>query len=1255
MLYRNWILRQMQRGDVLAKAGKLESKLKGKVFLGGETPGQEDAKAFQDLLGDNVNVARWARHMASYTSSQRKGFPSEPAVTPKPVAKGTPAASAGKNAAVAEKRAILTEIEKQVQQKWEDSKAFDIDPPKEGEEDNGKFLATFPYPYMNGSLHLGHAFSMLKAEFAVRYHRLQGKRAVFPFAFHCTGMPIQAAANKLKRECKKYGSPIPNFPCGTPKTFQITSEKLTLSWVPPTATGTTEVTGYDLLIKTDKDWSVHMSLKPEATIIDGKNYIVAELTDLEPKVKYTFKAVTKLADGSTTESKPSEQITLAQPGKDAKGGKKGKPQEKAKIAAKTGGALHQWDIMKGMGMSTEEIVKFTDANKWLEYFPPQGKADLKKLGTCADFRRAFITTDVNPFYDSFVRWQFNKLKEGQFLDFGKRPTVYSELDQQACMDHDRAEGEGVGLTEYVCIKVKVVEPLPEVLKDIGKPVYLLCATLRPETMIGQSNCWILPEGEYGVFHRDDIAVVCTQRSARNMTFQRLDKGDEIKDYFGKLEKIKDVKGKELMGATLEAPRAPHKTVHLLPLLTIKMNMGTGIVTSVPADSPDDYAALMDLKTPEKRKFHGLEDSWVVPYLDPVPLIDVTIEGVPTTKCAEYLCNKLGVKSQKDSEKLQEAHDVAYKMSFYHGVMSAGPYKGQPVADAKVSAKDSMIAANEAFVYHDPAGHIVSRSGDECVAALIDQWYIKYGKDDWKKEVEAHIKDTLVTFKDATKEQFVEKVNWLKEWACSRSFGLGSKIPWDEQFLIESLSDSTIYMAYYTLAKFFHGESNLTGLEKSPYGIKPEDVNDAVFDHIFLNKEITAADSSIDQNVLKEMKREFEYWYPMDLRVSGKDLIPNHLTMSLYNHAAIWKGRPEMWPRAMYANGWVSVDNEKMSKSKGNFFSLERACGEFSADGTRFSCAYAGDSLEDANFEIPTANNAIKKLVQLLDFTTQFVSEKDKLRSSSENLFIDTWFDNEINRLATEANEFFKTMHYKEALRCAWFEFLGIKDTYYDILGNPLKAKRDLVEKWINFITVMMSVVTPHTCEQLWSIMGHTGTVMDAKFPTGVSDPVITDKGVYLEKVKKTLIDNSIKACKKKPVPNTCNLYLATKYPDWKLKVISILKDDYKSNDATFSKAVMKHFDAKTTTDADFKSKGAQVGKFASVIKSQVTAEGTKAFELTLPYDEVSLVKEHQGYLLSKIQPITTLNLFLSSDEGVPDVNSADNAAPGRPTVAFSAK
>lgn len=52
------------------------------------------------------------------------------------------------------------------------------------------------------------------------------------------------------------------------------------------------------------------------------------------------------------------------------------------------------------------------------------------------------------------------------------------------------------------------------------------------------------------------------------------------------------------------------------------------------------------------------------------------------------------------------------------------------------------------------------------------------------------------------------------------------------------------------------------------------------------------------------------------QASGKDLINNHLSFCLYTHTAIWKDRPDLWPRAMRCNGHLKLNNEKMSKSTG---------------------------------------------------------------------------------------------------------------------------------------------------------------------------------------------------------------------------------------------------------------------------------------------------------------------------------------------------
>lgn len=53
----------------------------------------------------------------------------------------------------------------------------------------------------------------------------------------------------------------------------------------------------------------------------------------------------------------------------------------------------------------------------------------------------------------------------------------------------------------------------------GKNVFMVAATLRPETMYGQTNCFILPEGEYGAFEmKNDEIFICSERSALNMAY-----------------------------------------------------------------------------------------------------------------------------------------------------------------------------------------------------------------------------------------------------------------------------------------------------------------------------------------------------------------------------------------------------------------------------------------------------------------------------------------------------------------------------------------------------------------------------------------------------------------------------------------------------------------------------------------------------------------------------------------------------------------
>ena len=332
-----------------------------------------------------------------------------------PAADGAPKGTA--------RRDKLHELEEKAQAKWDKANAFEVDAP-EGKWDGGKFMATFPYPYMNGLLHIGHGFSCSKAEFAVAFQRLQGKKAIFPFAFHCTGMPIQAAAVKLKKEYDLYGSPVPNFPPSPPEVVELDAElgSITIGWKLPTSTGGKPLSACRVLLRTGPAEAefVEIAKLPAAEAGPGGQCSFCA-SGLTVGTNYSFKVVSVVEGLPGVESKTLEKsadgkhaLALMAPKDDGKkggGGGGGKKAAKTKTVAKTGGMMTQWDILRSMGLAIEDIPPFVDPTYWLRYFPPLGKQDLKRFGCGIDWRRTFITTDYNAYYDSFVRWQFYKLRE----------------------------------------------------------------------------------------------------------------------------------------------------------------------------------------------------------------------------------------------------------------------------------------------------------------------------------------------------------------------------------------------------------------------------------------------------------------------------------------------------------------------------------------------------------------------------------------------------------------------------------------------------------------------------------------------------------------------------------------------------------------------------------------------------------------------------------------------------------------------------
>lgn len=179
-----------------------------------------------------------------------------------------------------------------------------------------------------------------------------------------------------------------------------------------------------------------------------------------------------------------------------------------------------------------------------------------------------------------------------------------------------------------------------------------------------------------------------------------------------------LKGQLFIGARLKAPLTSYEHVYALPMLGIKADKGTGVVTSVPSDAPDDLVTLNELKRkPLWREKFALRDEQVLPF-EPVPIIDIPDLGELS---AVLVVERLKIESPKEKDKLEAAKKEVYLKGFYNGVMLVGAHAGKKTEEVKKLIQAELIAAGEAAKYMEPEKLIVSRSGDECVVALCDQW------------------------------------------------------------------------------------------------------------------------------------------------------------------------------------------------------------------------------------------------------------------------------------------------------------------------------------------------------------------------------------------------------------------------------------------------------------------------------------------------------------------------------------------------------
>ena len=823
----------------------------------------------------------------------------------------------------------------------------------------------------------------------------------------------------------------------------------------------------------------------------------------------------------------------------------------------------------------------------VDYFRKEARSAMKSIGYSIDWRREFTTTD--PAYKKFIEWQYYILQDKGYVTKGSHPVRWCPHDQNPVEDHDILKGEETTIMDFALIKFKWGDKI------------LPCATLRPETVFGVTNLWVNPEVVHVVAKVNDETWIVSNEAYEKLTYTDRE-----------VERIGEIQGEELIGQKVTNPLTGAEVL-TLPASFVDPDNGSGIVMSVPAHAPYDYLALKDLYDQDLSGYGITEDLREIKF---VSLIKVPDYGeFPAVEAVQ----NLGVKDQSD-QKAGEATKLVYRREFHNGVLkeNTGKYAGIPVSKIKDQLLGDLIEQNIAEIFYEFSENpVICRCGTRCVVKMVkDQWFLNYSDLTWKGEV----LDCLAGMKlipEEIRTEFENKVDWLKEKACARRKGLGTNLPWDKEWLIESLGDSTIYMSYYILAKYVNAGMNIDNLVPD------------FFNYIFLGKgdpENVSKVVGIPVETVQQIRSDFEYWYPVDLRSSGKDLVANHLLFFLYHHVAIYPR--ELWPRAMAVNGFVSLEGKKMSKSKGPLLTLKRAVGQNGADVTRLYILSNAEHTQDADWRNEGVESARNQVGRFYNMAREIISNPE-IDENAEKELIDRWILSRLQRRISEASEALESIQTRRALQSAFYHIINDLRWYQRRGGK--NQLRSVLDVWVR----LMVPFTPHVCEEIWEEFGE-GYVSMAPWPEPDLDLIDEEAEMAEDLLEKTLEDVESILRVTNQTPQRVVLYTA---PQWKNSIFKLaldLKEEGNLNVGTIMKSAM--------SDPEVRAHKKEAPKYAQKLMKGAHALTSDPLKL----DELETLGREKAYLESALG--CSVEIYSADEPGEDPMGKSRNAEPGRPAI-----
>ena len=278
-----------------------------------------------------------------------------------------------------------------------------------------------------------------------------------------------------------------------------------------------------------------------------------------------------------------------------------------------------------------------------------------------------------------------------------------------------------------------------------------------------------------------------------------------------------------------------------------------------------------------------------------------------------------------------------------------------------------------------------------------------------------------------------------------------------------------------------------------------------------NSESVSANTNINKNIIDDLRTEFLYFYPLDSRHSGRDLVPNHLTFFIFNHSAIFP--KNLWPRQIVVNGSVLMDGKKMSKSFGNIIPLRQAVKTHGADPIRLGIMSAAELLQDADFSLELVKSFTERLNKMhnLIHEIKYASDYDIMQAHS----IEKWLMSRLQRSIKITTDSMNKLRVRESLHSIIY-LLDIDLQWYNRRTTlSTEDKNSFLKYFFETRLKLLAPFAPHFCEEAWETLGHEDSITLEDWPTPDTNLIDENSELSEDLIKNTIedINNILKVTK----------------------------------------------------------------------------------------------------------------------------------------------